>query len=120
MNKKHDYYMVRNMHQLFLQITNEGSKDSSDSLENMSQDIDMLVEAVYKDRIDRSQFYKKFLVFGLVLYIMIGVVQLMLGETYQNLLKLWYAQLLLHMIVWVNTFFLISGTKFYNENVGVE
>ena len=120
MNKKHNYYMVKNMHQLFLQITNEGSKDSSESLENMSQDIDMLVEAVYKDRLDRSQFYRKFLVFGLVLYLMIGLVQLMLGDTYQNLLKLWYAQLMLHAIVWINTYFLISGTKFYNEDVGVE
>ena len=120
MNAKHGYYMVKNMHQLFLQITNEGSKDSSDSLENMSQDIDMLVEGVYKDRLDRAQFYRKFLVFGLVLYLMIGLVQLMLGDTYQNLLELWYAQLLLHLIVWINSFFLISGTKFYNEDVGVE
>ena len=48
MNGKYDYYMVRNMHQLFLQITNEGSKDASESLENMSQDIDMLVESVYR------------------------------------------------------------------------
>ena len=120
MNKKHKYYMVKNMHQLFLQITNEGSRDASDSLENMSQDIDMLVEAVYKDRLDRAQFYKKFLIFGFVLYTMIGVVQLMLGETYQNLLGLWYAQIVLHLIVLINSFFLISGTKFYNEDVGVE
>ena len=120
MNSKYDFYMVRNMHQLFLQITNEGSKDASDSLENMSNDIDTLVEGVYRDRIDREAFYKKFLIFGLILYLMIGVIQLMLGETYQVMLKLWYAQLLLHIIVIVNTFFLMSGTKFYNENVGAE
>ncbi len=120
MNSKYDFYMVRNMHQLFLQITNEGSKDASDSLENMSNDIDTLVEGVYRDRIDREAFYKKFLRFGLILYLMIGVIQLMLGETYQVMLKLWYAQLLLHIIVIVNTFFLMSGTKFYNENVGAE
>ena len=58
--EKYDYYMVRNMHQLFLQITNEGSKDAGSSLENMSQDIDMLVESVYRDRIDRTSFYTQF------------------------------------------------------------
>ena len=120
MNEKYDYYMVRNMHQLFLQITNEGSKDSSESLENMSQDIDMLVEAVYRDRIDRESFYKKFVVFGLVLYMMIALVQIMLGDTYQEMLGLWYVNLMLHMIVIINTYFLLAGTKFYNENVGAE
>lgn len=120
MNEKYDYYMVRNMHQLFLQITNEGSKDSSESLENMSQDIDMLVEAVYRDRIDRESFYKKFVVFGLVLYMMIALVQIMLGDTYQQMLELWYVNLLLHVIVIINTYFLLAGTKFYNENVGAE
>ena len=120
MNEKYDYYMVRNMHQLFLQITNEGSKDSSESLENMSQDIDMLVEAVYRDRIDRESFYKKFIIFGLVLYMMIALVQIMLGDTYQQMLELWYVNLLLHVIVIINTYFLLAGTKFYNENVGAE
>ena len=120
MNEKYNYYMVRNMHQLFLQITNEGSKDSSESLENMSQDIDMLVEAVYRDRIDRESFYKKFVVFGLVLYMMIALVQIMLGDTYQQMLELWYVNLLLHVIVIINTYFLLAGTKFYNENVGAE
>ena len=120
MNEKYDYYMVRNMHQLFLQITNEGSKDSSESLENMSQDIDMLVEAVYRDRLDRESFYKKFVVFGLVLYAMIALVQIMLGNTYHEMLKLWYVNLLLHVIVIINTYFLLAGTKFYNENVGAE
>ena len=120
MNEKYDYYMVRNMHQLFIQITNEGSKDASESLENMSQDIDMLVEGVYKDRLDREAFYKKFLTFGLVLYLMIALVQIMLGDTYQTMLNLWYIRVLLHVIVIINTYFLLSGTKFYNENVGAE
>ena len=120
MNEKYDFYMVRNMHQLFLQITNEGSKDSSESLENMSQDIDMLVEGVYRDRIDREAFYKKFIVFGLVLYLMIALVQIMLGDTYQEMLSLWYVNLMLHIIVIINTYFLLAGTKFYNENVGAE
>ena len=120
MNEKYDYYMVRNMHQLFLQITNEGSKDASESLENMSQDIDMLVESVYRDRLDRAAFYKKFVVFGLILYAMIALVQIMLGNTYQEMLKLWYVNIILHLIVIINTYFLLSGTKFYNENVGAE
>lgn len=120
MNEKYDYYMVKNMHQLFLQITNEGAKDSSESLENMSLDIDMLVEAVYRDRLDREAFYKKFLKFGFILYLMIGIVQIMLGDTYQKMLDLWYVQLLLHVIVLLNTYFLLSGTKYYNENVGAE
>ena len=74
MNEKYDYYIVRNMHQLFLQITNEGARDASESLENMSLDIDMLVEGVYRDRIDRATFHKKFLQFGIVLYLMVMVV----------------------------------------------
>ena len=120
MNEKYDFYMVKNMHQLFLQITNEGSKDASESLENMSLDIDVLVENVYRDRIDRQNFYKKFLRFGLILYLMIGLVQIMLGDTYHTMLNLWYVRLMLHIIVLFNTYFLLSGTKYYNENVGAE
>ncbi len=120
MNEKYDYYIVKNMHQLFLQITNEGSKDSRESLENMSLDIDMLVDGVYRDRLDRAAFYKKFVIFGLVLYLMVALVQIMIGDTYQELLSLWYARLLLHMVVIINTYFLLSGTKYYNENVGAE
>lgn len=121
MNEKYDYYIVRNMHQLFLQITNEGARDASGSLENMSQDIDLLVEGVYRDRIDRATFHKKFLQFGIVLYLMVMLVQFLLGtETYLEMLKIWYVQLLLHAIVIINTYFLLSGEKFYNENVGAE
>lgn len=120
MNSKYDFHIVRNMHQLFLQITNEGSKDASESLENMSLDIDMLVENVYRDRLDREAFYKKFVQFGLILYLMIGLVQIMLGDTYHSMLNLWYAKLLLHIIVIINSYFLLSGTKYYNENVGAE
>ena len=121
MNEKYDFYIVRNMHQLFLQITNEGARDASESLENMSQDIDMLVEGVYRDRIDRATFHKKFLQFGIVLYLMVMLVQFLLGtETYIEMLKIWYVQILLHAIVLINTYFLLAGEKFYNENVGAE
>jgi hypothetical protein len=121
MNSKYDYHIVRNMHQLFLQITNEGSKDSGESLENMSQDIDMLVESVYRDRIDRAGFHKKFLQFGIILYLMVMLVQFMLGvERYMTMLETWWVQLLLHGIILVNTYFLLSGEKYYNEDVGAE
>ena len=114
--------MVKNMHQLFLQITNEGSKNSSDALENMSQDIDMLVEGVYRDRIDRANFHRKFIQFGLVLYLMVMLVQFLLGvETYINLLgDSWVLNLLLHVVIIINSYFLLNGEKYYNENVGAE
>ena len=120
-NAKYDYYIVRNMHQLFLQITNEGSRDSGEALENMSQDIDMLVEAVYRDRIDRAGFHKKFLQFGIILYLMVMLVQFMLGvESYNEMLESLTTRLLLHGIIILNTFFILSGEKYYNEDVGAE
>jgi len=120
-NAKYDFYIVRNMHQLFLQITNEGSRDAGESLENMSQDIDMLVESVYRDRIDRATFHKKFLKFGIVLYLMAMLVQMLLGlETYNEMLESWVVQVILNGIIWLNTYFLLSGEKYYNEDVGAE
>ena len=121
MNSKYDFFIVKNMHQLFLQITNEGSKNSSDALENMSLDIDMLVENVYRDRMDRAEFHKKFLQFGIILYLMVMLVQYLLGvESYIKLLDNVLVQLLLHGIIIINTYFLLSGEKYYNENVGAE
>ena len=121
MNNKYDFYIVKNMHQLFLQITNEGSKDAGEALENMSLDIDMLVENVYRDRLDRANFHKKFLQFGIILYLLVMTVQFMLGtSSYLELLKNWMVQGLLHLIIFVNSAFLISGEKYYNQNVGAE
>ena len=121
-NKKYDYYIVKNMHQLFLQITNEGSKNSSDALENMNQDIDMLVENVYRDRIDRANFHRKFIQFGLVLYLMVMLVQFLLGvDRYINMLDdSLILNILLHTVVIINSYFLLNGEKYYNENVGAE
>lgn len=121
-NKKYDYYIVKNMHQLFLQITNEGSKNSSDALENMNQDIDMLVENVYRDRIDRANFHRKFIQFGLVLYLMVMLVQFLLGvESYISMLdNSVILNILLHAVVLINSYFLLNGEKYYNENVGAE
>ncbi len=121
MNEKYDYYVVKNMHQLFLQITKEGSQDSGEALEGMLQDIDMLVENVYRDRIDRTTFYKQFCTFGIALYLLVLLVQLLLGETsYLALLDEWYVLLLLHGVILVNTYFLLTGIKYYHEDVGAE
>ena len=121
MTNLYPYYIVKNMHQIFLQITNEGARDSADSLENMQLDIDMLVESVYRDRIERQSFHKSFLQFGIMLYLMVMLVQYLLGrETYLILLDKWYVQLLLHGVIIVNTYFLVKGEKYYNENVGAE
>ena len=121
MNSKYDFYVIRNMHQLFLQITKEGSKDSGEALEGMLQDIDMLVESVYRDRIDRQNFHKQFLTFGVALYFLIALIQYLLGnESYLALIELWYVQIMLHLVIIINTYFLVSGEKYYNEDVGAE
>ena len=120
-NNKYDYNIVRNMHQLFYQITNEGARDAGETLDNMSNDIDMLVESVYRDRIDRSAFHKKFLQFSIVLYLMIMLVQFLLGhDSYIQLLNDPLVMILLHLVVLINSFFLLRGEKYYNEDVGAE
>lgn len=121
MDERYPYYIVKNMHQLFLQITNEGAKDTGESLENMQLDIDMLVENVYRDRMDRSNFHKKFLKYGLMLYLMAMLVQYLLGrETYLAMLNNMIVNIILHAILIINTWFLLKGEKYYNENVGAE
>ena len=121
MNAKYDYHMTRNMHQLFLQITREGAKDSNEVLENMLLDIDVLVEGVYRDRIDRQNFHKQFVQYGLLLYAMVALVQYLLGiENYLDLLKEPIVLVALHGIVLFNSYFLLNGEKYYNENVGAE
>ena len=120
-NKKYPYYMVKNMHQLFYQITKEGARDAGQSLENMSMDIDSLVEGVYRDQMDRKQFHTKFITFGLALFFLILAVQSMYGsEKYMELLDIWYVQIILHTIIVINALFLLKGEKYYNEDVGVE
>ncbi len=121
MNGKYPYYIVKNMHQLFLQITKEGARDTGESLENMQLDIDTLVESVYRDRMDRANFHKKFLKYGVMLYLMVMLVQYMLGrDNYIALLSETYVKVLLHAIIIFNSYFLLKGEKYYNENVGVE
>ena len=109
------------MHQLFLQITKEGARNSADSLDNMQADIDMLIESVYRDRIERASFHRNFLQFGIMLYLLVMLVQYLVGrETYINLLSLWYINIILHGVLIINTYFLLKGEKYYNENVGAE
>lgn len=122
MNAKYDYYMVRNMHQLFLQITREGARDTTRTLDNMLLDVDELVEGVYRDRMDRQAFHRSFVQFGLMLYLMIMLIELLIGrEKYIMLVNdNIIIQIALHFIVLLNSYFLLSGEKYYNENVGAE
>jgi hypothetical protein len=120
-NGKYPYYMVKNMHQLFLQITKEGARDAGQSLENMSQDIDTLVEGVYRDQMDRKNFHGRFIKFGVSLFFLILAVQYMLQiDAYLKLIQMWYVQIFLHIIIIVNARFLLKGEKYYNADVGVE
>ena len=122
MNSKYDYYMVRNMHQLFLQITREGARDTTKTLDNMLLDVDELVEGVYHDRLARQGFHRSFIQFGLMLYLMIMLIELLI--TKEKYIKLVndniIIQIALHFIVLLNSYFLLSGEKYYNENVGAE
>ena len=121
MDTKYPYYMVKNMHQLFLQVTKEGAKDTSETFENMLSDIDVLVEGVYRDRSDRAVFHKQFLTFGVALYGMVALIQLLIGtETYIAMVDNILIRIFIHGVVIVNSWFLLSGEKYYNENVGAE
>ena len=121
MNDHYDFYITRNMHQLFLQITKEGSRDTKDILDNMLLDIDVLVEGVYRDRSDRANFHRQFLQYGIMLYLLVMLIQLLLGtEKYAMLLDNPIMVVLLHAIILCNSYFLLSGEKYYNEDVGVE
>ena len=121
MNAKYPYYMVKNMHQLFLQVTKEGAKDTGETFDNMLNDIDVLVEGVYRDRMDRANFHKQFLTYGIVLYLFIILIQFLLTvESYILMLDKLYIRIIVHTIVVVNSYFLLKGEKYYNENVGAE
>lgn len=121
MNSKYDYHMVRNMHQLFLQVNQEGSLDSKDAMDAMLTDIDALVEGVYRDKMDRANFHKRFLTFGIALYLLVMLTQTLLGvENYISMLNKIYVVIILHLIIVVNSYFLLNGEKYYNEDTGGE
>ena len=70
---------------------------------------------------DRQTFHRQFIQYGIILYFLIMLTQLLLGvDTYISMLKLWYVKLLIHAIIIINSYFLLSGEKYYNENVGAE
>ena len=121
MDSKYPFYMVKNMHQLFLQVTKEGAKDTEETFNNMLNDIDLLVDGVYRDRSDRKLFHRQFVIFGLVLYAIIVLVQLLLGvDSYIKLLDSLIVTIMVHGVVFINSCFLLKGEKYYNENVGAE
>ena len=122
MNSKYDFYMTRNMHQLFLQVTREGAHDTVGVLDNMLLDVDQLVEGVYQDRMNRNAFHTAFIQYGLLLYLMVMLVQFLIGkDTYIEMVNSnFILQLGLHIVVLFNSYFLLSGEKYYNEDVGAE
>ena len=121
MNAKYPFFMVKNMHQLFLQVTKEGAKDTQETFDNMLTDIDALVEGVYRDRMDRANFHKQFLTFGVALYGIIILIQyLVTVDAYIDMLNNILVKIAIHALVFINTFFLLKGEKYYNENVGAE
>ena len=121
MNAKYPFFMVKNMHQLFLQVTKEGAKDTQETFDNMLIDIDALVEGVYRDRMDRANFHKQFLTFGVALYAIIILIQYLIGvDTYISMLDNILVSIAIHALVLINTLFLLKGEKYYNENVGAE
>ena len=121
MNAKYPFFMVKNMHQLFLQVTKEGAKDTGETFENMLSDIDILVEGVYRDRMDRANFHRQFLLFGFALYGIVILIQFLVQvDTYITMLDNPLIVFALNLLVIINTYFLLKGEKFYNENVGAE
>ena len=121
MNTKYPFFMVKNMHQLFLQVTKEGAKDTGDMFDNMLDDIDSLVEGVYRDRMDRAGFHRQFLMFGFALFGIVILLQMLVQlDTYIKMLDNILIAAALHALVFINTYFLLKGEKYYNENVGAE
>ena len=121
MNTKYPFFMVKNMHQLFLQVTKEGAKDTGETFENMLSDVDALVEGVYRDRMDRANFHRQFLMFGFALYGIVILLQFLVQiDTYIAMLDNIFIVIALHALVIINTCFLLKGEKYYNENVGAE
>ena len=121
MNTKYPFFMVKNMHTLFLQVTKEGAKDTGDMFNNMLDDIDSLVEGVYRDRMDRANFHRQFLMFGFALFGIVILLQMLVQiDTYIKMLDNLLIFIALHALVFINTYFLLKGEKYYNENVGAE
>ena len=109
MNAKYPFFMVKNMHQLFLQVTKEGAKDTGEMFENMLVDIDALVEGVYRDRMDRANFHRQFLMFGFALFGIVILLQVLVQiDTYLILFMNVFVAIALVGLVLINTGFLFK------------
>ena len=52
---------------------------------------------------------------------MVALIQILIGqETYISMIDNTLIRILIHGIVLINSYFLLSGEKYYNENVGAE
>ena len=67
---------------------------------------------LYNHRVNDGAYYK--------LKYIITLGRYRKNDNYLELLDLWYVQILLHAIIILNSYFLIGGEKYYNEDVGVE
>ena len=54
MNTKYPFFMVKNMHQLFLQVTKEGAKDTQETFDNMLDDIMNCIKYECKECINQK------------------------------------------------------------------
>ena len=70
----------------------------------------------------RQGFHRSFVQFGLMLYLMIMLIEILIGRDkyIQMVNENIIIQVALHFIVLLNSYFLLSGEKYYNENVGAE
>ena len=49
------------------------------------------------------------------------LIQLLISvPTYISMLDVFFVKIIIHAVVIINSLFLLSGDKYYNENVGVE
>ena len=70
---------------------------------------------------DRANFHKQFLTFGFALYGLVILIQMLISvDTYIDMLTNLFIRIIVHALVFINTFFLLKGEKYYNENVGAE
>ena len=68
-----------------------------------------------------SSMYTEILIFGFALYGIVILLQFLVQiDTYIQLLSNVFIVIALHLLVFINTFFLLKGERFYNENVGAE
>ena len=59
--------------------------------------------------------------FGVALYGIIILSQMLISvETYISMLNIFIVKIAIHALVFVNSYFLLKGERYYNENVGAE